>query len=152
MNIYNTYDKKGQDKVLKILPKLFSGYTLNIEQHIEDNGKVDIFMSASTETKLYKYAIEAKDRWHPHTAFADEGWILEEDKYIELMEYYKQGYRPIYFNTFNDGTYVVWDVSKCKFTKGSKTSRRKTVEDKGKVTRDRLFVKVADCTCSGTTS
>lgn len=150
MSKFNDVDRIGQEKVLKLLPNIFSGYTLNFEQHIEDNGKIDIFMTASTESREYKYAIEAKDRLYPSFAFED--WVLEYDKYKELMKSYKKGYRPIYFNTFPDNKYYVWDMTKTNFSSGSMTSKKYTVVPSGKVTRDRLFCPISDAVFSGTTS
>lgn len=150
MSKFNDYDRKGQQKVMNILPNLFSGCTLNFEQHIDDNGKVDIFMSATTQTRMYKYAIEAKDRWYTHNYF--DTWVLEEDKYKELMKHYQNGYKPIYFNTFSDGKYLVWDLSKTDCTNtGNLTTPKTTVEDRGKVTRKRIFLPVSGATYSGTT-
>lgn len=150
MSKFNDYDRKGQQKVMNILPNLFSGCTLNFEQHIDDNGKVDIFMSATTQTRMYKYAIEAKDRWYTHNYF--DTWVLEEDKYKELMKHYENGYKPIYFNTFSDNKFLVWDLSKVDCTKkGELTTPKTTVVDTGTVTRKRIFLPVSGATYSGTT-
>lgn len=136
MNKFQQIDKIGQAKVIEQLPKLFSGQTLNIEQHYIDKSTIDILVTATTKNNVeHYYAIEAKDRWYKHTDFNE--WYLEFDKKDELMK--KQNYTPIYFNTFVDNYMIIWDLSKLNWSE-IKTDKRYlkkcTVENRGKVLKD----------------
>lgn len=149
MDKFSEYDKKGQDKAVTILKDIFSNCTLDIEQHIEDKGKVDIIMTATTpKGKKYKYAIECKDRYYPHNQYED--WMLEEHKYRDLMEYAESGYKPIFMNTFSDNTYICWNVSECQMHKKMFTTTKTTVEDNGSIQRYRYMLPTSECTYSGT--
>lgn len=150
MDIFSETDRIGQDKVVEILKDTFSACTLNIEQHYEDKAYVDIIMTATTANNVsHTYAIECKDRWYKSTAFND--WMLEEHKYNHLMEYKKKGYKPIYFNTFSDGKYMLWDVSKGDWEKKIFNCPNTTVEDNGRQDKVRLLLPSSACTYSGCT-
>lgn len=109
MDKYQIYDEKGQAKVVDQLCKIFSGQTVNFEQHYIDKSTVDIGMTATTSNgKAYVYCLEAKDRTYAHTAFGGE-WMIEEHKLNELLT--REG-KPFYVNTFSDDWIVFWDLSK----------------------------------------
>lgn len=132
MNLFHQADKKGQKKVVDTIKVLFSGCTLTIDEHIEDSGYIDIYITATTATKnSITYAIEAKDRNMPHTKYAEDGYILEDWKKKKLEEASKQGYRPLYINTFSDNKMIVWNLNKIDFSKcgetGLKTFHKTTV-------------------------
>ena len=73
MDKFSNYDKKGQDKVVPILNELFSKCKdVNIEQHYQDKGRIDIFVTATTHSNITKrYAIECKDRWFESTTYSE---------------------------------------------------------------------------------
>lgn len=150
MNIYNERDSKGQEKVVPILEDLFSGCTINLEQHIEDSGEIDIFMTATTKNnREYYYAIECKDREYRLSDFDD--WIIETRKYRALKQASIRGYRPIYINTFPDGEYLIWNLNLVEPTERVMKTKRTTVEDTGKVSRLRYLFDKNKYTASGTT-
>lgn len=126
MNKFNEADKIGQNKILPTLYYLFRNCYLQIEQHIEDSGHIDIYMTATTQSSKEKYyAIECKHRNMEHTRFYD--YILEYSKEKYLKENSK--YTPIYANSFNDGYIIFWDLSKNNEIKniGEKTYNKYTV-------------------------
>ena len=66
MDIFDSTDMHGQSRILPTIKALFSGCTLQIEQHYEDKGGVDIYITATTKSgKEVWYAIECKDRKMP---------------------------------------------------------------------------------------
>ena len=151
MDLYTNADATGQEKAVKILKDVFSNCTLDIEQHIEDKGRVDIIMTATTQSGVSKtYAIECKDRWFPHNQYPD--MMIDKEKYDVLKSYSASGYTPIYFNTFSDDTYIVWDLDKVDVDIRNVKTKRTTVEYNGYVDKPRCFFKTSDFTFSGTTS
>ena len=48
MNAFHKADKEGQKKVKDTIKVLFSGCTLTIDEHIEDSGYIDIYITATT--------------------------------------------------------------------------------------------------------
>lgn len=151
MDLYTNADATGQEKAVKILKDVFSNCTLDIEQHIEDKGRVDIIMTATTQSGVSKtYAIECKDRWFPHNQYPD--MMIDKEKYDVLKSYSASGYTPIYLNTFSDDTYIVWDLDKVDVDIRNVKTKRTTVEYNGYVDKPRCFFKTSDFTFSGTTS
>ena len=64
---YNEADKRGQQKVIPQLQRIFSGCTLTIEPHYLDCSPIDIYVTSITPTtKVITYAIECKDREYRH--------------------------------------------------------------------------------------
>ena len=60
----------------------------------------DVSMTAGTVS----YNVEIKDKNEPIEKWEKDGFILEVDKYLNLMrEYWKTGSLPIYLNFFNNG-------------------------------------------------
>ena len=149
MDIFSCVDAYGQNKALNIIKDIFSGYTLNIEQHIEDKGRVDILMTATTKNKEYYYAIECKDRYFPHNHYDD--MMIEVNKYNTLKDYSSLGYKPIYLNTFSDDTYLIWNLNTCVKKEGYKTAKKTTVVEGEPVNRLRYFLPVSGYTFSGYT-
>lgn len=126
MNEFNKLDEIGQNKILPTLYYLFRNCYLQIEQHIEDKGHIDIYMTATTQANKEKYyAIECKHRNMEHTKYDD--YILEYSKEKYLKENSK--YTPIYANSFDDGYVIFWDLSKNNEIKniGEKTYSKYTV-------------------------
>lgn len=110
MNRCKEADRVGQQKVINELIKLFSGATLNIQQHWVDGATIDIAITATTKNNEYYYIIEGKDRNYNHDSFNGE-WFLEKDKYESMMEY-RRNNKVLYINTFKDNYMVVWDITK----------------------------------------
>jgi len=112
MNIYNEYDKIGQNKVINALDIIFSAHTHTYTQHIEDCDTIDIEMdlTASTTNNVFRYIMEAKDREYSSTAY--DSWYLEEKKKNSLFQ---RSSNPFYVNTFTDGKIAFWDLSKLDF-------------------------------------
>ena len=67
MDIFDSTDMHGQSRILPTLKAVFSGCPLQIEQHYEDKGGVDMYITATTKNnKEVWYAIECKDRKMHH--------------------------------------------------------------------------------------
>lgn len=107
---YQQKDYEGQLKALPVLKNLFKNCSdLIIEHHILDNGRIDIFVTATTNSNVvHKYAIECKHRDFSSTTY--DSIMLNPDKWGWLIAYSKLGYKPLFFNTFTDNTYMIWDV------------------------------------------
>ena len=116
MDLFAYADKQGQSRILPTIKALFSGCTLQIEQHYEDKGGIDMYLTATTKSgKEVCYAIESKDRKMTHTKYQYDGYIIEDKKIKSLLKAHKMGYRPIYLNSFNDNYIICWDLSKLDF-------------------------------------
>lgn len=116
MDLFNDADKYGQSRILPTIKALFSGCTLQIEQHYEDKGGIDMYLTATTKSgKEVLYSIECKDRKMSHTKYQYDGYIIEDKKIKSLLKAHKMGYRPIYLNSFNDNYIICWDLSKLDF-------------------------------------
>lgn len=108
MDIYDITDKKGQDKVVNQLTKIFEGKKLKFTQHYLDKNTVDINMTVTCDSgNIYTYNLEAKDRKYAHDYFSS--WVIEENKWDELC---KRNGKAFYVNTFPDGWITFWDLSK----------------------------------------
>ena len=140
---FNKADREGQEKVIPTLRKIFSGATdLIIEQHIEDNGKIDILVTATTSNNNeHWYAIECKDRWFESRKYNE--MMLETYKYKALLDAKEKGYKPLYVNTFEDNVLMIWDVGDITAfaPDGERYCGRATVEDRGKVMKTCKFLK-----------
>lgn len=152
MDKFTNYDKKGQDKVVPILKELFNKCKdVNIEQHYQDKGRIDIFVTATTHNDITKrYAIECKDRWFESTAYSEI--MLNPDKWGWLMGYKGLGYSPLFLNTFTDDKYVIWDVSKKNWDVGTFSVPVTTVVDNGRTVEPRFLLPMSDCIFSVSTS
>ena len=116
MDKFNDADKYGQSRILPTIKALFSGCTLNIEQHFDDKNPIDIYVTATTKSgKEVYYAIECKNRKMHHTKYKDDGYIIEEKKINELMKAANKGYRPLYLNSFNDDYVIIWNLNNIDF-------------------------------------
>ena len=135
MNKFQKLDTYGQSKVINELNEIFTKYQMNYDQHIIDKGRVDLFFTASTVDNHYMYASECKDRWYNHVKFNE--WMIEIDKYNELMNNVDKGYKPLYINTFEDNWLIIWDLSKIDISEIKKEQRwldKSTVaKERGKV-------------------
>lgn len=145
--LFHTADYAGQEKVVKILENVFSGCSLNIEQHYDDYD-LDIYMTATTKNNIvHKYVYECKDREYPHTAFKtgkNAGWMISPYKYNKLLEASKRGYKPIYFNTFSDNTFCAWNILDCPYTNGTVDAAVYTVKPSEVVTKHSYFFHIKD--------
>lgn len=126
MNLFNEADCYGQTKIMPTLRAMFSGATsLQVEQHFNDTNSIDIYVTATTKNnKEVWYAIECKDRKMTHTKYKDEGYIIEDWKVKELLKAHKDGYKPIYLNSFSDNYIICWDLSKIDFEECGKTGEK----------------------------
>lgn len=122
MDVFNKADFEGQSKVIPTLKNLFSGCTLNIEQHYNTKNPVDIYITATTKNNTeHYYAIECKHRNFAHTKFEKYGYIIEHHKVKELMKESQRGYKPIYLNSFNDGYMLIWNLEEIDFNECGET-------------------------------
>lgn len=146
MDKFSEADKIGQEKAIKYLYKAFEkcGATLNIEQHFEDKGRIDMFVTATTINNITsKYSIETKDRYMPKDTY--DNYFIPLDKYNELMETVNRGYTPLYMNTFDDGA-IIWNVCKCRiYDAGDRWLSPTTVEKKKKEKQHKYSVKTDEC-------
>ena len=125
MNKFDEADYFGQKKILPTLKQMFSGCTLQIDQHFDDKNSVDIYITATTKNnKEVWYAIECKDRKMTHNKYKDEGYIIEDWKVKELLNASSKGYRPIYLNSFSDDYIVVWNLNNIDFSKCGETGEK----------------------------
>lgn len=116
MDMFNDADKYGQSRILPTIKALFSGCTLQIEQHFDDKNPIDIYITATTKSgKEVYYAIESKDRKMSHTKYQYDGYIIEDKKIKELMKAANKGYRPLYLNSFNDDYVIIWNLNNIDF-------------------------------------
>ena len=116
MDLFAYADKQGQSRILPTIKALFSGCTLQIEQHYEDKGCIDMYLTATTKNnKEVWYAIEFKDRKMSHTKYQYDGYIIEDKKIKSLLKAANKGYRPIYINSFSDNYLIWWELSKLDF-------------------------------------
>lgn len=146
MNKFNEADKIGQEKILPTLKYLFRKCNLNIDQHIDDCGHIDIYFTATTKNGTeYYYAVECKHRRMPHTRY--DNYILEKNKEKYLMEDSK--YKPLYLNSFDDGWIIIWDLSKNNQIEklGEKVYNKYTVVESEKYVENKNALKVSDAVC-----
>lgn len=159
MDLFTNYDYIGQAKALEVFKKLFSGCTVQYEQHYDDKSPIDIYVTATTKNgRISTYAVECKDRYFEHTSFSTPyrdtpaGWAIDVPKYNNMVKAAEKGYKPIYFNTFKDNTYVIWDVLKSEHTYGKYKAGKTTVVESEKIDKEGYFYQVKDCIFSGYTS
>lgn len=145
-NLYEITDEEGQSKVIPILKKLFEKYNPIFEQHYKDKGRIDIFMYLGN----VRYAIECKDRKFEH--FKYPSIMIEPHKYQALKSIIDSKTKSIYFNTFADDTFVVWDMSKVSYTEKEVYSPISTVENKGKKMQLKYFIPFEDAVYKGRVS
>jgi len=63
------------------------------------------------------YVVEIKERAFPHTAFKNEGWILELGKLEGLLDISESLNKPnivLYINKFTDNKLAIWRVDNLK--------------------------------------
>lgn len=155
---FSEADKQGQDKVVPILKEMFKKCKdVVLEQHYEDKGGIDIYLTATTH-KGYtkKYAIECKDRDYSHTSFSvpyketPAGWVIDVPKYEKMVKAANDGYMSLYLNTFSDNTYYVWDVVNSNSTYGKYKAGKTTVKKSEKIDKWGYFYTITDYVVSGT--
>ena len=153
-------DKRGQYKVLsticETLYKSNSVKVLTFNLNYDNYSPIDIYIRVLTESdNMYSYAIECKDRNCKHTDFAEEGFLITTQKLMKLLEAAAEGYKPLYLNSFTDGYFVIWDLSKIKITDLGITRKKafpKTTinnESHKVVEEQRLTLKLKDCVYCG---
>ena len=90
-----------------------SDFTLNSYSYVESKASWDVYITSGGTN----YLCEVKIREFNSTTFGDEGWILEEFKYNNLIKYIntpkakQKNAKAFYINIFRDGV-VVWEVKK----------------------------------------
>lgn len=106
-------DEKQKQLVKALITELFKNYDVIFDEANEENeyADIDILFTAYTKDGYFvkKYAMEIKQRLYGHTAFNGD-WFIEVKKYNNLLDYQSSGYTSVYLNTFNDNTYVIWDI------------------------------------------
>ena len=116
------------------------------EQARED---IYVYFRKSPRNSLKLLVFELKERWgiYISTYYGkegdEEGWILEEKKYDDLLKVAEASGASIYYvNIYPDDIIQIWNLLKHPpMGKITKTTNRYTVEpERGKVTRDRLEV------------
>lgn len=141
MNKFQNADKIGQAKALKYIEESMGENTsLNIEQHWVDNGKIDLFITATTKSnRVEYYAIECKNRWkYDYDFIVKNGAMLDVAKEKELRKAIDDGYRGCYLMTFKEGV-MIWvlnDIDTSRLEKKRVTKNRTTAVDNGKITDD----------------
>lgn len=148
LDLYSNADYIGQAKALEIFKQLFSGCTVQYEQHYSDKSPIDIYVTATTKNgKVSTYAVECKDRNFSIDRYDD--MMIERHKYNSIKSV--SGYKPIYFNTFTDG-YAVWNLQNTPYEERNVNCGKSTVEDKGKIDKVCYFLNKKDCIASGKTN
>lgn len=106
-------DKPQKELVKALIEKLFYNFDVIFNKKNEEDEFADVDIIFSLWTKdgyfIKNYAVELKQRLYNHTDFNGD-WFIEVKKYNNLLDYASSGYTGIYLNTFNDNTYVVWDI------------------------------------------
>lgn len=151
MDEFERLEVIGQTKAVKILKDLFKECKLNIEQHIEDKGGIDIYITATTKAgTVKKYAIEAKDRHKGHQEY-NGMWMIEKKKMYKLIDDVSKDYTALYLNTFADDTYFIWNPMKNKFIDSEITAQKYTAKTSNYEVKPSYMFTIRDYIKSGTT-
>lgn len=106
-------DREQKQLVKALIVELFKNYDIIFDEENDKNeyADIDILFTAYTKDGYFvrRYAMEIKQRLYNYTAFNGD-WFIEVKKYNNLLDYQSSGYTGIYLNTFNDNTFVVWDI------------------------------------------
>lgn len=98
--------QRKEDEGRRKFAKLFQG-AQDIKFTTDKYDKVDAYVTGFTGEVA---VMEIKNRDIPSTKYAEEGYILEENKYKALMDkYLEEGYSPYYISFFNDDVWYIWD-------------------------------------------
>ena len=107
---YDVDEKKGRVKLQQDYES--SPYDWDCNFTTDKYDRLDCFSTAYTPNKDITYANEIKNREIPIDLYANDGFILEYNKYEALMDAHTDsGYTPLYICYFTDGR-IVWDITK----------------------------------------
>lgn len=165
MDLFDTTDYKGQAIAVPVIKQIFSGRTINNLVQDYEKGGIDIYVTATTKSgEVRMYAIECKDRKPEHTAYqkpftdrdtgivVNAGWAMDMPKYHKMENAKTNGYIPLYFNSFGDGTYAIWDAIESPHTYGKYKAGKYTVIPSDKVWKDGAFYEFKNAILTGYTS
>ena len=106
-------DKEQKQLVKALIAELFKNYDVVFDEENDKNeyADIDILFTAYTKDGYFvrRYAMEIKQRLYDYSDFGGD-WFIEMKKYNDLLDYQSSGYTGIYLNTFNDNTFVAWDI------------------------------------------
>lgn len=165
MDIFDEMDYKGQAIAVPVIKNIFSGRTINNLVQDYSKGGIDIFVTATTKNgEVRTYAIECKDRKPEHTAFqkpfidkdtgkeVNAGWAMDIPKYNKMLRASLDGYIPLYFNSFSDGTYAIWNAIESPHTYGEYKAGRYTAIPSEKQWKQGAFYEFKNAVLTGYTS
>lgn len=140
-------DRNAKDILKNLIEnKWFSSCSINYDTTNETDpyAPMDTVFTAITSTgKQRAYAIELKDR-KGYSSEEFDDWMLETQKFNKMSDYTNSGYTVLYFNVFNDDTYLLWDYDSINTnkTEGIRYIKPHTQgdENESKVKRNRYFI------------
>ena len=165
MDIFDKTDYRGQAIAVPVIKQIFSGRTINNLVQDYEKGGIDIYVTATTKSgEVRMYAIECKDRKPEHTAYqkpftdrdtgieVNAGWAMDMPKYNKMLRASLSGYIPLYFNSFGDGTYAIWNAVESPHTYGKYKAGKYTVIPSDKIWKDGAFYEFKNAILTGYTS
>ena len=106
-------DKEQKELVKALIVELFKNYDVIFDEANDKNefADIDILFSVWTKDGIFikNYAMEIKQRLYNYNDFGGD-WFIEMKKYNNLLDYQSSGYTSVYFNSFNDGYFAIWDI------------------------------------------
>ena len=106
-------DKEQKELVKALIVELFKNYDVIFDEENDKNeyADIDILFTAYTKDGYFvrRYAMEMKQRLYDYSDFGGD-WFIEMKKYNDLLDYQSSGYTSVYFNSFNDGYFCIWDI------------------------------------------
>ena len=165
MDLFDERDKKGQDIAVPVIKQIFSGRTINNLVQDYSKGGIDIFVTATTKNgTVRRYAIECKDRTPKHNTFekpfkdketgkiVNAGWAMDMPKYNKMLRASLDGYISLYFNSFSDGIYAIWNAIESPHTYGEYRANKYTVIPSDEIWKDGAFYEFKNAILTGYTS
>jgi hypothetical protein len=138
--------KERIERCERIGRKYFDQIAANTIQDIKSISYTELneMHDVSVETATKSFMVEIKTRNVNHNDYDTN--IIKMNKYQHLMEKMKEGYTPLYYNFYEDGKCLVWDLSKAKVVGKSIKKVRKTQMNSNSAMEDTMYyeLRVAD--------
>lgn len=119
-------------------------FTLDEQNNNTVTAKTDIMFTLSKDNKVYKFAVELKQRKHLVGDYEDE--MFEINKFNTLKQLSEEGYKVYFLNVFADGYSLLFDVLNPS-RKGFAFTYDSTVKarpDSPKTKKEKLYYSVTD--------
>lgn len=141
-------DRGIKNKAIAYFKNQFESKGFSFEEDFLNNNnpkaKTDIMFSITRNNRTSKYAIEVKQRKHLVGDYEDE--MFEIEKYNNLKELNKKGYKVFFLEVFADGYCLLFDVLK-PTRKGTAYTYDSTVEatpTSPKTPKEKIYYSVTD--------